>query len=135
MATARHSIPAPRRATGSKPAGSAGKYRCISSSNEVRLFDTYDEAHRFVMREGDKSRLWSLEPVDDLAAMSLIAQAQAAADRNIRNIRDVAEWLANLMTAIHGGTFRAEIDHDIGFVLVRQNNHQPMSKPVRGEVV
>jgi len=38
-------------------------FKCISSSNEVRTFPTYEEAHRFVMREGDKSRLWSLERV------------------------------------------------------------------------
>lgn len=38
-------------------------FKCVSSSNEVRFFDTYEEARRFVMREGDKSRLWSLERV------------------------------------------------------------------------
>jgi len=41
----------------------AATYRCISSSNEVRTFSTYEEAYRFVMREGDCSRLWSLERV------------------------------------------------------------------------
>lgn len=38
-------------------------YRCINTSNQVREFATYEEAYRFVMREGDKSRLWSLERV------------------------------------------------------------------------
>jgi hypothetical protein len=38
-------------------------FKCISSSNEVRTFSSYDEARRFVLREGDKSRLWSLEAV------------------------------------------------------------------------
>lgn len=38
-------------------------FKCISSSNEVRTFLTYEDAYRFVMAEGDKSRLWSLERV------------------------------------------------------------------------
>ena len=38
-------------------------FKCVSSSNEVRFFNTYEDAHRFVMHEGDKSRLWSLERV------------------------------------------------------------------------
>ncbi len=38
-------------------------YICISTSNEVRKFDTHAEAYRFVMREGDRSRLWSMEKV------------------------------------------------------------------------
>lgn len=41
----------------------ATTYKCISSSNEVRTFAIYAEAYRFVMREGDTSRLWSLERV------------------------------------------------------------------------
>ena len=36
-------------------------FKCINSANEVRTFDTYDEALRFVLREGDASRLWSIE--------------------------------------------------------------------------
>lgn len=38
-------------------------YKCISSSNEVRIFANYEEAYRFVMREGDRSRLWTLEKI------------------------------------------------------------------------
>lgn len=38
-------------------------YRCINTSNQVRTFTSYAEAYRFVMREGDASRLWSLEKV------------------------------------------------------------------------
>jgi hypothetical protein len=38
-------------------------YRCINTSNQVRTFASYAEAYRFVMREGDASRLWSLERV------------------------------------------------------------------------
>lgn len=36
-------------------------YRCINTRNESRYFATYDEAYRFVMKEGDLSRLWTLE--------------------------------------------------------------------------
>jgi hypothetical protein len=38
-------------------------FKCTSSSSEVRTFATYEEAYSFVMREGDKSRLWDLERV------------------------------------------------------------------------
>lgn len=30
-------------------------------TNETRAFATYAEAYRFVMREGDLSRLWTIE--------------------------------------------------------------------------
>lgn len=39
-------------------------FKCINTNNEVRTFGTYAEALRFVLREGDKSRLWSLETDD-----------------------------------------------------------------------
>lgn len=38
-------------------------YRCINTANEVLTFPTYEAAYRFVMREGDMSRLWTLERV------------------------------------------------------------------------
>jgi hypothetical protein len=38
-------------------------YKCVSSSNVIRTFSTYEEAYRFVMKEGDLSRLWTLERV------------------------------------------------------------------------
>lgn len=38
-------------------------FKCINTSNEVRTFPDYAEAYEFVMREGDKSRLWTLERV------------------------------------------------------------------------
>lgn len=38
-------------------------YKCINTANQTRVFYDYDEAYRFVMHEGDKSRLWSLERV------------------------------------------------------------------------
>lgn len=36
-------------------------FKCINTANEVRSFDSYDEALRFVLREADFSRLWSIE--------------------------------------------------------------------------
>jgi hypothetical protein len=40
------------------------KFRCYrASSKETRIFDTLDEAYRFVMREGDHNRLWTLEAI------------------------------------------------------------------------
>lgn len=39
----------------------APSFKCVSSSGEVRYFDRFKAAYRFVMREGDKSRLWSLD--------------------------------------------------------------------------
>lgn len=36
-------------------------FNCISTTNHVRTFATRDEALTFVMREGDQSRLWSLD--------------------------------------------------------------------------
>jgi hypothetical protein len=38
-------------------------WKCINTSNQVRTFASYAEAYRFVMKEGDASRLWSLEKV------------------------------------------------------------------------
>ncbi|WP_274534583.1 hypothetical protein [Mesorhizobium sp. Root172] len=38
-------------------------YVCTNTSNETRTFTSYAEAYRFVMREGDCSRLWSMEKV------------------------------------------------------------------------
>ena len=38
-------------------------YKCVSSSNEIRTFNSYEAAYRFVMKEGDLSRLWTLERV------------------------------------------------------------------------
>lgn len=38
-------------------------WKCINTANEVRTFASYAEAYRFVMREGDRSRLWTLERV------------------------------------------------------------------------
>lgn len=35
-------------------------FKAINTSNEARDFHTYAEAHRFVMREGDYSRLWQI---------------------------------------------------------------------------
>lgn len=37
--------------------------KCISSSNEVRVFNDREEARRFVLREGDHSKLWDLVEV------------------------------------------------------------------------
>jgi hypothetical protein len=34
---------------------------CTNTNNEVREFSTYDEAMRFVGREAEFSRLWSIE--------------------------------------------------------------------------
>ena len=43
---------------------SPSKFRCFrASSNEARFFPTRDEAYRFVMREGDLNRLWTLEAI------------------------------------------------------------------------
>lgn len=36
-------------------------FTCTNSANEVRTFDTYEDAVRFVTREADFSRLWSIE--------------------------------------------------------------------------
>lgn len=36
-------------------------FTCINSSNEVRQFNSYEDALRFVTREADFSRLWSIE--------------------------------------------------------------------------
>jgi hypothetical protein len=44
-------------------------FRCIHHTLKPRTFATYSEAHDFVMREGDKSRLWSIE-CDDQATLN-----------------------------------------------------------------
>lgn len=36
-------------------------FTCINSANEARQFSSYEEAYRFVMREAEFSRLWSIE--------------------------------------------------------------------------
>jgi hypothetical protein len=36
-------------------------FKCINAARtETRTFDHYAEAYRFVMREGDQSRLWGI---------------------------------------------------------------------------
>ncbi|UIY28740.1 hypothetical protein LZK73_18615 [Neorhizobium galegae] len=49
-------------------------FKTISTNNEVRDFNSYAEAHRFVMAEGDKSRLWEIKA----ASLSVLAAARAA---------------------------------------------------------
>lgn len=36
-------------------------FQCINSANQVRSFGSYEEALRFVSREAEFSRLWSIE--------------------------------------------------------------------------
>lgn len=54
-------------------------FTCTSTSNEVRTFATYDEAYRFVMAEGDMSRLWTMDGPG--VAERNMARAIAAATR------------------------------------------------------
>jgi hypothetical protein len=48
-------------------------FKAISTSNEIRNFGNYAEAHRFMMAEGDKSRLWEIRA----ANASVLAAAKA----------------------------------------------------------
>lgn len=36
-------------------------FTCINTANEARTFNSYEDALRFVAREADHSRLWSIE--------------------------------------------------------------------------
>lgn len=64
----------------------------------------------------------------------LSAQANAVARMKITGIRNIADVLATLMQDIHGGSFRVEIDHEAGFIVIRSHKDEP-ARPKRGEVV
>lgn len=53
-------------------------HACVSTSGTVRAFESANDARRFVRREGDQSRLWSIETVS--AFKSHAVQAALAAD-------------------------------------------------------
>lgn len=61
-------------------------FKCTSSSNEVRIFASYAEAYRFVMSEGDKSRLWEIKAanVSVLNAAKAEKEAFHGSSRNLR---------------------------------------------------
>lgn len=64
----------------------------------------------------------------------LSAQANAVACMKMTGIRNIADVLATLMQDIHGGSFRVEIDHEAGFIVIRSHKDKP-ARPRCGEVV
>lgn len=56
------------------------------------------------------------------AALALLSASMRSADGAASEIEAAAEYLADLMRAAHGGTWRIDIDHDICFVLVSRRS-------------
>lgn len=52
-------------------------FKAINTSNEARVFQTYAAAYDFVMKEGDRSRLWSI--IAARASVLTAARAEKAA--------------------------------------------------------
>ena len=61
-------------------------FKAISTSSEIRNFGTYAEAHAFVMKEGDQSRLWEIVAANAsvLAAARAEKEAFHGSTRNLR---------------------------------------------------
>jgi len=52
-------------------------HACVSTSGKVRPFESADDARRFVRREGNQSRLWSIEPVSAFKTAAIEAALAA----------------------------------------------------------
>lgn len=66
---------------------------------------------------------------------ALAMQANAVAKTKIKSVQNVADVLARMMEDLHGGSWRAFVEHGANaeFVLVRPNNEKAIAKPRRGE--
>ena len=56
-------------------------FKAINTNNEARDFNSYAEAHRFVMKEGDYSRLWQIVA----ARKELVEACRAEKDAYLRS--------------------------------------------------
>ena len=70
------------------------------------------------------------------AIATLAIQANAISKTKTKAIQNLADIVATLMQELHGGTWRAYVEHgaDSEFVLIRPLNLKAISKPKRGEV-
>lgn len=61
-------------------------FKAISAANEARTFHSYAEAYRFVMREGDASRLWEIRAANASILKAAKAEKEAfhGSTRNLR---------------------------------------------------
>lgn len=61
-------------------------FKAASTNNETKTFQSYAEAYRFVMAEGDKSRLWEIRAAS--ASVLKVAKAEKEAFHgSTRNLR------------------------------------------------
>jgi hypothetical protein len=68
-------------------------HACVSTSGQVRPFDSRDEAQRFVMREGDQSRLWSVEPASDFKTRAVEKALEAdSAYETVLSMSKFSRW-------------------------------------------
>ncbi|OJY66444.1 MAG: hypothetical protein BGP09_31460 [Rhizobium sp. 60-20] len=56
-----------------------------------------------------------------------ITDTKMAAHIAIGEVEAAAEYLAQLMARLHGGNWRRQIDHNLGFVLVAE---KPDNRPI-----
>ncbi|QAZ45967.1 hypothetical protein [Mesorhizobium sp. Pch-S] len=70
------------------------------------------------------------------AIATLAIQANAVSETKTKTVLKLADTVAALMQEIHGGTWRAFVEHGANseFVLIRPLNEKAISKPKRGEV-
>jgi hypothetical protein len=69
-------------------------------------------------------------------ATALAMQAGTVAKTKTKTIQNLADVLARLMQEIHGGSWRACVDHgpNTSLVLIRPNNETAIAKPTLGKV-
>ncbi|HEV7415056.1 MAG TPA: hypothetical protein VGN98_02795 [Tianweitania sediminis] len=69
-----------------------------------------------------------------MSASLIIAEANARAQGHIVSVKVLADTLAGMMAELHGETWKAFVEHETGFILIRPlNEKRPIPKPSRGE--
>lgn len=70
-------------------------------------------------------------------ATALAMQADTVVKTKLKTIQNLADILAALMQDVHGGLWNAWADHEpsAAFILIRQQNEKPITKPKCGEAV
>lgn len=64
--------------------------------------------------------------------LTSLAQRARIVNNTIKNLSEV---VADAMKEMHGGTWRAVIDHENGFITIRPDTEKAIAKPRRGVTV
>lgn len=67
-------------------------------------------------------------------ATILMASALNVAEFQMKSARTLAEALSKEMQAIHGGSWRFDIDHEEGFALISRRTEREV-QPMRGNAI